>query len=439
MALGLAGCEDVLEPKPNNILTADIVLTSPEDVPAVRVGLYGAVRGTASLTVVAGDLTADLTTHNGTFTVYNELGNKRITSANAAAGSLWSALYRVIYISNFIKEKLPALTAVPQAQRDELLAEASLLKGYAYFMAAQTFGSVPFVTTTEVAANRNTPRVPREQVLDSALLYIQNSLDDLPDSANAAFASKDVAHALLARFYLYRQNWQEAENFANRVINSNRFVLESTYAAMITEEFDSETIFEVGFGNTSNDDPGTATFGLNNIFVGRREVIPANEFLLKIFNSESGERRLSVSFDAAAQRGNDNGFSVAKYSGPDEGYNNITLFRLPEMYLIRAESRARRGNLTGAIADVNLLRRRAKAIEAVVSTQPNVLTVIEQERLYELAFEGHRWYDLVRTGRAKAVMSAFSSNWKDAYELWPIPQTEIQRNPALVGAQNPGY
>ena len=109
------------------------------------------------------------------------------------------------------------------------------------------------------------------------------------------------------------------------------------------------------------------------------------------------------------------------------------------MYLIRAEARARTANLTGAIEDINVLRKRAKASDAILSNQANTLLLIERERVYELAFEGHRWYDLVRTGRARAVMSAFSSNWKDAYELWPIPQTEIQRNPALRGAQNPGY
>jgi len=68
-----------------------------------------------------------------------------------------------------------------------------------------------------------------------------------------------------------------------------------------------------------------------------------------------------------------------------------------------------------------------------------MILLIEKERLYELAYEGHRWYDLVRTGRASAVMSAFSPNWKDTEDLWPIPQRELLKNPALVGNQNPGY
>ena len=114
--------------------------------------------------------------------------------------------------------------------------------------------------------------------------------------------------------------------------------------------------------------------------------------------------------------------------------------RLAELYLIRAEARAQQGKLTGAtgaVADLNVLRTRAKAPAITLTAQADVLLAVERERVYELAFEGQRWYDLVRTGRAQAVMSAFSPNWDSHYELWPIPQRETQLNTALT--QNPGY
>ena len=122
--------------------------------------------------------------------------------------------------------------------------------------------------------------------------------------------------------------------------------------------------------------------------------------------------------------------------------------RLGEMYLIRAEARAQQGKLSttsGGVADVNVLRTRA-GLGLTAATAPplvglvnqaDLLTLIEKERVYELAFEGHRWYDLVRTARAQAVMSAFSSNWTQKYEIWPVPIREIQSNPALT--QNSGY
>jgi hypothetical protein len=141
--------------------------------------------------------------------------------------------------------------------------------------------------------------------------------------------------------------------------------------------------------------------------------------------------------------GVDNGWSVRKYGTADEENNNIYVFRLAEMYLIRAEARAQRNNVAGtgsATDDLNVLRDRAKAPRVNgVSGQAAMLRLVEQERLYELAYEGHRWYDLVRTNRAQPVLSAFSPNWESTYELWPLPLGETQRNPALKNNQNPGY
>jgi starch-binding outer membrane protein, SusD/RagB family len=112
------------------------------------------------------------------------------------------------------------------------------------------------------------------------------------------------------------------------------------------------------------------------------------------------------------------------------------------MYLIRAEARAQLGKVTGtgsAQEDINVLRTRANAPLIASVTQSQMILLIEQERVYELAYEGNRWYDLVRTDRAKDIMPAFSSNWKVQFELWPIPQREMLNNPSLTGNQNPGY
>jgi hypothetical protein len=181
---------------------------------------------------------------------------------------------------------------------------------------------------------------------------------------------------------------------------------------------------------------------LNNLFVGRREIIPSNETVLALASNESGDRFASISFNPNNLVGNDNGWSVVKYGTADQNNNNVLVFRLAEMYLIRAEARAQLGNVTGsnsAQSDINMLRGRANAPTIGSVNQSQMLLLIENERRYELAFEGHRWYDLVRTGRASVVMPAFSSNWKNTYDLWPIPQREIQTNPALAGNQNPGY
>jgi hypothetical protein len=189
---------------------------------------------------------------------------------------------------------------------------------------------------------------------------------------------------------------------------------------------------------SANDNPGTSTnFSINNLFVGRRGIIPSTEMVLALQN-DGGDRNVVLEFDGNNARGADNGWTVIRY-GP---FDNIQVLRLAEMYLIRAEARAQQDNISGgnsAAADINVVRQRAGVplIEGLSKNQ--VLLAIENERRMELCFEGHRWYDLVRTGRAQAVMDEFTSNWTSKDELWPIPLREIINNPALQNAQNPGY
>ncbi|MEO8472331.1 MAG: RagB/SusD family nutrient uptake outer membrane protein [Chryseolinea sp.] len=435
-------CDNILEPKPVDLLANDVVLNEPRDVPNVEIGLYSAFRDVAPATIIAGDFTADMLIHNGTFSQYRELGTKQISSANASVAELWGDIYNTIYIANFIIERLPNVEGVVTSERNRVMGSAYFLRGYCYFVAAYTFGAVPDVLTTDIQANRNIARTSKEEILQQVLGDYNTALDLVPDKAvNAGYAGKQVVRAALARYQLYAGNWAEAEVQATSVIQSGDYELEQEYSSTVTQDYTSESILEVGY--TLTDDPGTdGNLGLNNLFVGRREIIPSNQVVLALASSESGDRFSSINFNTSNLNGTDNGWSVAKYGTADQDNNNVVVFRLPEMYLIRAEARAQLEKVTGdnsAQSDVNVLRERAKAVTVSPVSKSQMLRLIEDEWRYEFAFEGHRWYDLKRTGRLTAVMSAFSPNWKDTYDLWPIPQREIQNNPALVGNQNPGY
>ena len=448
LLLSAGACQEVLEPKPVDLLVDELVLNEIADVQPVRLGMYNALRGTAAPTVIAGDFTADYVQFNGTFNDYRELSTKQITAANGAVDLLWQSLYRTIYVANFMLENLPKVTGVPEATRKQVLAEARFLRGWANFIGTNTYGDIPQVTTTDQAANRTIGRTAKAAILASVLADFEAALVDLPNVAagstnattNAAFLNKVNCRAALARYYLYQRNWTKAEELASSVISSGVYGLETNYVDVVTKDFPRESILEVGYNLT--DDPGTSTFGLNNVFAGRREVIPSNQLVLSLVSTEAGTRRETISFSTLNLRGNDNGWTVQKYGTASAENNNIVLIRLAEMYLIRAEARAQLGRqtgTTGAVADLNVLRARAKAPAITTTVQADVLLAVERERVYELAFEGHRWYDLIRTGRVQAVMTAFSPNWNSRYERWPIPQTEIQQNPTLRGQQNPGY
>jgi starch-binding outer membrane protein, SusD/RagB family len=450
----LTSCRDVLQPKPIDILADQFVLNEPADVETVRLGAYTAFRAMSSPKIMAGDFTADYIQANGTFTDYQELGNKQLTAANGVVESLWGGIFNTIYVCNFLIEGLPKVPGVREADLKRVTAEARFLRGLANFIGASTYGGLPKITTTDIEANKVVSRTSKDEILASVLADFQAALTDLPNGRPAdgpaifaAYATKNTARAALARYYLYQKNWALAEQFASAVISTNNYELVD-YQQVVEQDFTKESIFEVGY--SLSDDPGTSAFGLNNILVGRREVIPSNQLVAQLTTRDAGERQLTIDFDSRNQRGSDNGWTVQKYGTADANNNNIVIFRLGEMYLIRAEARAQQARIAGAngaLADLNVLRTRAgknitvaaqKPVLVTSATQAEALTLIERERVYELAFEGHRWYDLVRTGRAQVVMSAFSPNWNNKFEIWPLPQSELQRNPSL-GTQNPGY
>src|SRR6478736_9008662 len=163
-ALSFSSCEQTLEPKPVDLLTDDIVLNEAKDVPNIEIGMYAAFRDILPSTIIAGDFTADMLIHNGTFTQYRELGTKNITSANSSVAALWASIYNTVYITNFTLERLPTVPGVKTAERDRVTAVARFLRGYAYFIALHTYGGVPQVLTTSIDENRNISRASVDEI-----------------------------------------------------------------------------------------------------------------------------------------------------------------------------------------------------------------------------------------------------------------------------------
>lgn len=142
----------------------------------------------------------------------------------------------------------------------------------------------------------------------------------------------------------------------------------------------------------------------------------------------------------------DGSWELIQY-GKQDGSSSIFILRIAEQYLIRAEARVKQPtpDLSGAVADLNAIRRRADVTEFVLKPETSageVLLAIEKERRYELAFEGHRFVDIVRTGRAGEVFGALNPQLKDTrFWIFPIPQNAVLNDPDNLGGtyQNPGY
>jgi hypothetical protein len=160
---------------------------------------------------------------------------------------------------------------------------------------------------------------------------------------------------------------------------------------------------------------------------------------------EAGDQRFATLFTYSAE---ENIFSLKYPYGPffqelaDADPQDHCVLRLSEMHLIRAEAKARKTSpdLAGAAADLNLIRALHGGLpETTAATQSEMLAALEHENRVEFMCEGHRWFDLIRTNRADAVLSQldYKTGWSAHKILMPIPAKELINNPNLT--PNPGY
>lgn len=219
-----------------------------------------------------------------------------------------------------------------------------------------------------------------------------------------------------------------AREKADSVIKYGGYTLPGNYADVFASDGSAETIFEIDF--TELDRNRIAEYNFPKTLNGRREVEP-DASLISAYEAGDERKAVSIAYDGALAYAN-------KYNDLSKGSDNIIVLRLAEMYLIRAEAEASLagGNITSVRSDINAIRSRADLGPTGADTADELLLAIEQERRVEFAFEGHRWFDLVRTGRASDVLPNVT---RATQTLFPIPADEILTNNSPEMIQNPGY
>ena len=234
--------------------------------------------------------------------------------------------------------------------------------------------------------------------------------------------------------YLFRGKWAEAENEANLVIQDSRYNLEPLLDSVFFAH-SHEAIFQLQPVYSNH---ATAEGYIFNPYVGNRPSYPLRPELMAAW--EAGDQRKIQWTQGVTAFGTDYVFPYKykqrTYTTTSSEYNMV--LRLAETYLIRAEARAQLGNLSGAAADLNVVRHRAGLPTSNAGTASALLTAIYHERQVELFTEwGHRWLDLKRTNQADSILGAEKPGWAPSAALFPIPLYDIQTNPNLT--QNAGY
>jgi hypothetical protein len=398
----------------------------------------------------------------------DELDNYSTTSplfstcyTNSLKSSLvyfWTELYQRIYTANAALEGMAKSDAISPAEKQQLTGEAKFIRAFFHFYATNLYGNVPLVTTTNYQTNttisRSDPKQVYRQIIadltDAQSLLGNNFLTPTGGASTPERVrpNKGAAEALLSRVYLYQNMWDSAEVEATLVINNT-----STYG--LVKNLDSvflanstEAIWQL-----QPVQPGYNTFDAYNFVLTSqpgvsRTPVALSKNLLNVF--EPGDNRNSHwtgnITSSSKKYYYPYKYKVYLFNANQAVTEYVMVLRLAEQYLIRAEARAWKGNLQGAIDDLNIIRNRAGLPNTTAtSSQSDVLSAIYHERQVELFTEwGHRWFDLKRTGNITAVMTTVtpqksngSNSWNTNWTVFPIPASETKINPNL--GQNQGY
>jgi len=433
-------CKKTLDQQPQASLDATTAYTTRQGIEAGVSGVYDGLQQTGYMTLnylVFPELYADNLTWTGTFPSWSQVFNKTILPDNTDIASIWNHIYVTINRSNTIIAAAPAITD-PAFLKDRAIGECLTIRALGYFNLIRMFGGSPTgynqagglgvpmrlePTNSTEAANARVARSSEADVYTQILKDLDEAIAKLPTTNSTGRVNRNVAIALKTRVQLYRQQWTEAEALATSLITSTApaytLVSGASYGAMYTSKNSTESIWELQYNET---DANNLAFYYYPTTSGGRNEVSASTSLRDAF--EAGDLRRNVNYSTAPAA------KQLKYSRVNPGIDNVPMFRLSEVYLTRAESRAMLNNLTGALADLNVIRLRAGLTASTAATQAALLTAIRQERRLELAHEGQRFFDLRRYNQ--------TGNTQTFRNLFPIPQTELINSAGTV-TQNPGY
>lgn len=393
---------------------------------------------------------------------------------------LWNKGYSGIYRANLLLEKIEDVEGISPEFKARTIAEAKFLRAYFYFDLVRFFGNVPLINRSLGADEiySQTQATPAE-----IYAQIEQDLNDargtfeLPETLSAdelGRITKGAATALLGKVILYQNNesrMAEAAGILDEVINSGTYTLEANYEDIFSpsNEFGTESIFEIsyssnqrgGWGNFANGTEGNYDvqfFGMRDyvgpLYATGWSFCPVQEQLADAMANDPRFEHTIIDAEELVNQGasyspafQNTGYFIKKYA-PLEAEKaldgepalnwglNVREIRLADVLLMAAEAYARSGDDGTARAYLNQVRARVALPPATIGGSA-LLDFIYKERRLELATEGHRFFDLIRTGQAAAVLGpqGFTSGKN---EVLPIPQTEIDITSGTL-IQNAGY
>ena len=450
-----SACTDlVLEPTAG--VSNDAYFRTVDDFAAAVVGAYDQLSAAGyygrSIHLMS-DIMGEDVKQNGSANRYQEFADfeGQVVTGHDYETDLWEFGYDAINRTNMIImngadfEPPPALTS----DFNQLLGEAYALRGLVHFDMVRMYGQhytftadashtgVPIVTEPDITAlpARNTVA----QVYSQAIADLNQGISLMTGTrAGAYMMSDEAAQAILSRIYLYMEDWSNAESMANAVINSGKYTLlpGSALLDIFVTGNSAEAIFEIPM--SVDDTRGSDHLGGMYRRSGYGDYLPAKDLLNLI---PAGDVRNGWFLEDETLSGIYASYRVDKWP-TIQNWDNIPVIRLAEVYLNRAEARARMGQSSGAQDDLDMVRQRSlPTAPNVTATGQALLDEIALERRIELSYEGHRIHDLMRHKqgftRNDCTGDVCSMTYPCQFCILPIPQPETDVNENM--AQNAGY
>ena len=472
LGFSFSSCSDFLEQNPQTDLSENDFYKTADDILSAVNGAYSSLQegDIYGNWYVFGEIPSDNTRNqlSGSVTTQNEFDQFYIDTQNSMIASFWKAAYKVINRTNTVLGRIDGIEINAElANRYKL--ECKFIRALMYFNLVRVYGDVPLVLKEiSISESYDILREPKENVYNQIIADLKEA-QGLPVSYSTAEdgrATQGAAKALLADVYMTLHKYAEAETILAEIINSGRYsLLENTPGSLNIDVYKNvfspvnhnskEGIFEIqflkgGYGEGSNyaNNFAPENSGTNVVAVGGTGGNNIPE--MDIYNAyEEGDLRRDFSMSLGYYDNRKNNewvesryvckFMDVPYQNNDAS-NNYPVIRYADVILMYAEALNQNGKTAEACKYLNMTRRRGFGYQTTETSPVDLQTtdkaqfalMVEQERRVELAFENHRWFDLIRTGRAVEVMKSKGFSLNETNLICPIPQKQIDVNPKLT-------
>ena len=474
----LIACEDqIINLSPLSELNTNNFYTTEVDFNNALIAAYDAIQEKNSIDYIMSEIKSD----NGTEMKYQyekDIDNFSVSSTNEMVSKFWKIAYKGIFRTNIILENIDAAN-FDENKKAQIIAQAKFIRGYIYFDLVRYFGDVPLVTKVlKLTESGQMTRSPVNDVYEFIEADLKDAASVLPSvytaSKDVGRITKGAANAMLAKVCLTQQKYAEAKALLEAVIGDTQagYQLLNTFSDVfsISNQNNKEIIFAIqysngtGDGNTFMNDFGPGTIGSdvspgvgsehNHPTVGliraylpgdTRKAVTLKEYIVNPVTHDTVNGPYNRKY-LANQLMNDSGV-------------DWPVIRFADVILMYSEVLNELNDLQGAITQLNRIRARAFGNQlqnfdlTSIPDKETFRTKVLNERRLELAFENHRWFDLIRTGKAQEFLQVENrlADWKTGivyisltlnmqpYQaLYPIPLDEIEISKGIL-TQNPGY